>query len=795
MIPKFFAPPSRSASSRYSPSEVPFMRFVSGCAHGCVRLFLLLLLCFSAALWAQTTGSITGTVHDTSGAVIANVQVTVSNLAKGINRTTPSNSAGEYLVAGLGQGTYDITVTAEGFKKFEAKGVVLDVAQKSRVDVSLEVGATTAQITVEGSTVAQVETQSSDLTGVVTGKEISQLELNGRNFTQLIPLVPGVSNQSGQDEGTVGILGNVAYSVNGGRTEYNNWEIDGVDNMDNGSNTSLNVNPSIDAIYDVNVLTPNDGAQYGRSGSGTVEVETKSGPNKYHGDIYEFVRNDKFNARNYLNNAPDAKPGYKKNDFGYTIGGPVYIPGVYNKNKDKTFFFWSQEWHKEREAASPSSIVVPTQAERAGDFSGSVTDPTTGSPVFTCPDATGGSVVPIDRALFPDCPSGSTPGSAPMTFSGNQVPVDAANAGPLLTMIPLPTVAGTRTWNFSSSQPLSWREELFRVDHDLNAKTRVTFRYIHDSWDIIDPAPLWTNGTSFPTIQTNFKGPGISMVARVTATVTPTLLNEFVASYTTDHITLTPVGAWHRPSPDTMTIPGIYANGFGGGKLPGISLSGGSLFNFGEDVGYLSGPYNSNPTYTFRDNVSKIIGRHNLQFGGYLVAAQKNESAAPGVAPNGALTFDATNGTVSTGNPLADLLIGNIASFGQASGQPKFYNRYKILEPYFQDDWHVTPRLTLNLGLRMSLFGTYRERYHGEYNFDPSAYIAGASSVNSTNTVIGNPFNGVVESGGPGLASVPGFLGASIGSRRYPGCMKGHLLNPAPRFGFAWDPQGNGKLA
>ncbi len=151
-----------------------------------------------------------------------------------------------------------------------------------------------------------------------------------------------------------------------------------------------------------------------------------------------------------------------------------------------------------------------------------------------------------------------------------------------------------------------------------------------------------------------------------------------------------------------------------------------AIFNFGEDVGYLpNGPYNSNPTYTYRDNVTKIIGKHNLQFGGYFVAAQKNELAAPGTATNGTLTFDTSNAAVSTGNAFADLLIGNVSSFSQASAQPKFYNRYKILEPYFQDDWHVTSRLTLNLGVRVSLFGTYHERYHNEFNFDVSRYVPG----------------------------------------------------------------------
>ena len=173
------------------------------------------------------------------------------------------------------------------------------------------------------------------LAGTVTGKEVTQLELNGRNFTQLVTLVPGVSNQTGQDEAGVGVGGSVAFSVNGGRTEYNNWELDGGDNMDNGSNTTLNVYPSLDAIAEFKVLTSNYGAQYGRSGSGTVEVETKSGTRSFHGDAYEFVRNDAFNAKNFFQ---DTVPSYKKNDFGYTIGGPIYIPGPLQQGQAENIF-------------------------------------------------------------------------------------------------------------------------------------------------------------------------------------------------------------------------------------------------------------------------------------------------------------------------------------------------------------------------------------------------------------------------------------------------------------------------
>jgi len=722
-------------------------------------MWLGIFLLLSMAAFGQDSASITGTVTDQSGAAIPNAQVTVSNPDRGINRQTTTNASGDYLVAGLPSGPIDVAVVVPGFKRYEAKAVVLQVGQKARADVAMDVGTQKEEVTVEGSNVAQVETQSSDLAGTVSGRQITQLQLNGRNFTQLITLVPGVSNQTGQDEGTVGINGSVAFSVNGGRTEYNNWELDGGDNMDNGSNGTLNVYPSLEAIAEFKVLTSNYGAQYGRNGSGTVEVETKSGTNRFHGNAYEFLRNDAFNAFNYFDDPTAPKPGYKKNDFGYTIGGPIW--------KNKTFFFWSQEWRRDRVPGQVFSQFVPSAAERAGNFSD------------LCPN--GGD--------FSDCPvvpgfldaTGHTPDLTIVpAFQAN-----AAVAQALLGMIPAPNGGspGAELFNDSPVQPTNWREELVRIDHNLTDKQRLTFRYIHDSWATVTPVPLWTNQGSFPTIQTDFSGPGVSLVARLSSTFSPTLLNEFVASYTTDHIVLNNVGNWQRPSVFPM---GDLFPGNGDGILPGINIAGGNAYGggFGEDAGYIpNGPYNSNPTYSYRDNVSKIIGKHNLQFGAYFVAAQKNElggELAAGSVP-GYLTFDSSNTGISSGNPFADLLLGNISSFGQQNTRLKYYNRYKILEPYFQDDWRVTSHLTLNLGLRISLFGTYREKQQQAFNFDPAAYVPGATTVDpATGIVSGNLFNGIVQCG---VGSIPA------------GCMKGHLFNPAPRIGFAWDPKGNGKTA
>jgi hypothetical protein len=757
-----------------------------------LRALVAIAICCGAA-WGQT-GSITGTVKDQTGAAVAGATVVVASPEHGINRQMATNSTGEYNESALPAGNYDITVTAPGFKKFEAHHVVLDVAAKARVDVSLQVGAATTEVVVEGENVAQVETQSSELAGVVTGKEITQLELNGRNFTTLVTLVPGVSNQTGMDEPQVGINGSVAFSMNGGRTEYNNWELDGGDNMDNGSNGTLNVYPSIDAIGEFKVLTSNYGAQYGRNGSGTVEVDTKSGTKAFHGDAYEFVRNDFFNA-GYFPTTPT--PPYKKNDFGYTVGGPAYIPHVYNQNREKTFFFWSQEWRRDRLPAT-FNLPVPYSAERTGDFSDVCPNPT----------VTGAGTNPMA-----DCPINPATGNP---FPNNQVTV-TPQAQALLPLIEAPSagddIPGASSYVNSTTLPTNWREELFRIDHNITDHERATFRFIHDSWTTLEPGSIWDTA-SFPTSQTFFNGPGVSIVARLTSNISPTLLNEFVSSYTTDHIIFHSVGYWQLPSGFSMGY--LYNNG-AGGKLPAVNIGAGTNVyggGFGQDPEgvWPEGHYNSNPTYTYRDNMTKIVGRHNLTFGGYVVTAEKNELSS--VQVNGSLTFAKASASVilpsgqplGTGNPFADFLLGDIASFGQGSNQLKFYNRYKIVEPYFQDDWRATSRLTLNLGLRMSLFGTYRERYHHAYNWDPAVYTAGVANAptlcapnNPTCTADsltgGNPLLGLVQCGGTGGTYTFDGLSAVVGGNSNAGCLQGHLFNPAPRLGFAYDLFGDGRTA
>ena len=315
---------------------------------------------------AQQSGSINGAVTDESGGAIPNAQVVLTNAAQGTTFNATSNSTGEYGFPALEPGTYNLQVTAPGYKQYDATGIVLRVSRQERVDARLSVGAVTTQVQVVGSDLGTVQTESPEISFTITGKQITQLVLNGRNFTQLITLVPGVSNQTGQDEPGVGVYGSEAYSVNGGRTEYNNWEVDGGDMMDNGSNGTINVYPSVDAIGEVKVLTSNYGAQYGRNSWERLSPSSSREPSNFTVTCMSSFATTIQRAQLL----PTSRPEDRKNDYGYTIGGPVFIPHLLPKN-DKTFFFFSEEWRLETwfPARRHSISQEPSVGERGGNFS------------------------------------------------------------------------------------------------------------------------------------------------------------------------------------------------------------------------------------------------------------------------------------------------------------------------------------------------------------------------------------------------------------------------------------------
>ena len=848
-----------------------------------------------------TTASVTGSVTDQTGAVLTGATVTVSS-ASGFKQTGTTNAQGVYTVSGLPPGTYDMAVTAPSFKAFQTSGIALAAGDVMPMDAMLETGGEKQEVNVTAGGAAQVETENAEVSGTITQKEVINLGLNGRNFTQLITLTPGVSNQTGQDEAKVGVNGSVKYSVNGGRVEYNSFEVDGSDVLNaglSGAESTLVVYPSLDAIQEVKVLTSNYGAQYGRTASGTVQVTTKSGGSQWHGNAYEFFRNEDMNARNYFDQTLHA-PLYRRNDFGYTLGGPLWIPNVYNQNKQKTFVFFSEEFRIEK---SPSELqpnfnqAVPTLAEREGNFSDVCPNPYDPQDAKTLRNTTGNPGGPFlfPIASFPDCPGVpsvvQTPGYRTLfenenngTFNyntliggiGGSTPANAGldpNAVAILhsNLIPLPNAfSGCNSslvgqvdhttlqpimpcYDAIISEPTHWREELFRIDHHFSPKLLATFHYIHDSWNTVTPTPNWgTVKNTFPTVQNKFVGPGIDMMVRLTQTITPSLLNETVFSYTDAHITLAnvngPGGANFQrpaglgnpddvgtctncPAPGTPPATGVedapmgyfFNNGFGG-KVPGVVLTGDNQAyggaGFSVDPSYMPWEH-TNPTYNFRDDLSKVKGKHTLQFGVQYVLAQKNETnGALGAATGdtqGLLTFSNVNGgEFSTGNAFANLLYnegyeskgglnilggGNaIRSYTQDSAQLRYYNRYQIGEPFFQDDWRVNTRLTVNLGLRVSLFGNYHEKYLRAFNWEPQAYsktLASQIQVDpNSGELISLPgtkpvpldltnldpriTNGIVECGPNGVPE---------------GCVNSHVFNPAPRVGFAWDPQGNGKTS
>lgn len=800
-------------------------------------------------------------MQDATGAVIAGAQVTLTD-SNGKTLTATSNERGEYVIANAGPGPYGVKAVSPGFSDFVTEGLIVTAGEPTQFDITMQLPSVATQVNVEGQTITQVETESSQIVGALTQKEVTTYALNGRNFTQLIALAPGVSNQTGQDEALVGVKGSVKYSVNGGRVEYNSYDVDGGDILNasiNGSSSTLVVYPSIDAIAELQVLTSNYGAMYGRSASGTILATTKSGGSDFHGDAYFFVRNNIFNARNFFDQTKHA-PLYEKYEPGGTLGGPVYIPGHYNEKKDKTFFFLSLEYRHDKEPvnfnqAVPSAeqrdchyALVPSEdclntppGTIYGDFSDVCPTPllSGGNAYFS--RTPGASTAPY----FPDCPGrpaqtsgGAPPNSFVPLRQDNLVPIDARSAALLNTnLIPMPnSTTGCNStihscYNAAISPLTTWFETLFRIDQNFTPTQHMYFRYIHDAWSTVVVSPQWGYiHNSFPTVQNQFDGPGTSMVLHYVGTYKGKLVNDLAMAYTTDHINLT-----NLPGPGVTTLDRsqvpiinnapcldpasltcglgyIFNNGFGN-KMPGIVIGGTNAAyggqGFAVDSSYMPWTH-SNPTYSPRDDATLALGKHTLQFGALFIIAQRNEVNPPVGANTGDLqgiaTFTNINNTNTTGNVFADFLMPYIQNYQQDSAQGVYHNNYSIAEPYVQDNWKVTPRITLNLGLRVSIFGLYKEKYNQSYNWVPSQFSSALSSdvvINNTwgymqyasngqaipldlNSLDPHLVNGVVQCG------VDSYLN---GKKVPAGCMSNHPVNWAPRLGVAWDPWGNGKTS
>jgi hypothetical protein len=839
-----------------------------------------------------------GVVTDQTQAVV--VGATVDLTAAGAKKEVQTNAKGEYSFTGLDPGTYTLTVTAPNFAVKTLDFINVTAGLELTLDAQLEPATGKTEVNVESSSVGNVETENASVSGTITQKEVTSIGLNGRNFTQLIALAPGVSNQTGQDEAKVGVVGSVKYSVNGGRVEYNTFEVDGSDVLNtglNGASSTLMVYPSLDAIQEVKVLTSNYGAQYGRTASGTVLVTTKSGTEKFHGNLYEFIRNEAFNDRNYFD-PPGHAPLYRRQDFGGTIGGPLTIPGIYNTKRNKTFFFFSEEFRLEK-TPTDYNQAVPSLKERGlvmtpSGIRENLSPPNAFGVVsqvfdFTdvCPPPGTGNT--FNRQQYPDCPAlpgnstqlapiynllqAQSPPGTPAQFGvdknalailqANLIPLPNSPTGCDFSVANLDPTDPNHCYDAVVSPSTYWREELFRIDHQITEKFRASFRYVHDNWNTTVLTPQWsylrTNDPSaggFPTIENYFTGPGISLVANLTQTISPSLINNFGISYVDSDITLVdengPGGAQFQRNPTLGqplvadgSAPGqcnpqvsvdpvsgipqcgmgyIFNNGFGG-KMPGIAMLGTNAAYGGRglvaDPSYMPWSH-TNPTYSVRDDVGKSIGKHTLQFGGQFVWAQRNQTnnsigAATGDV-QGLLTF--SNLAHSTGNAFADFLLQDfdngiatnfIQSFAQDSSQHRYYQSFQLAEPYLQDDWKVTRKLTVNLGLRVSLFGTYREKYHNAWNWEASKFNPTRFAVDPCSGVLLDktkpstfpcsgpsgtpvPFNQTTFALAPSIINDLGLVQCGVNGVPA-GCMTGHLFNPAPRVGFAFDPFGDGKTS
>ncbi len=759
-------------------------------------LFVTILFWASLTGWAQDQATLVGTVTDPSGAAIPGAKVTVTKPDVGFTRDLVTNSAGDYTAAKIPIGDYVITAQASGFQRLVRTGVTLQVGQTLRVDLQMTVGQVSQEVTVSGSAV-KVETENATVSDVVSGNQIQDLTLVGRNYQMLSILTPGAAPEDYWDPTKLGHNSQAGISFNGTRDYYNNFEVEGGENNDTSSGgPSPDTFPALDSIAEFRISTSNYGADVGMRAGANIQVITKSGTKEFHGTADEFVRNDHMDANDWFVNRQIAPPGgnapkrpLKWNLYGYTLGGPFYIPGHYNTDKSKTFFFWSQSWAKYREGTIISASA-PTPRMREGDFS--ECDPA--SPNYNT--IIGGEcVLPINPAT----------GAA---FPGDIVPVDPNAKAMLDGLVPLPN-NGVVGYLKAPSAPTDWRQEQIRVDQNISDKTAAFVRFTQDTWTQNLIPALWTGG-SYDTIASPWGIPAKNAVFHLTHTFKPSLMNEFIMAFGNDvHFIRTVPGpgnvAGSILKPANWSVSPIFPVNKSVSVLPGLSVGGGTPFSFSEDasVDYF---YNSTlPTVTFKDNVVYARGNHTLKYGVFFLNYE-DHSALNYTDAQGSFSFGAGSPS-TTGNALADMYLGIIDSYTE--GTPYDYTKspgvalggigeehasWRQFEPYFQDDWKVNRKLTLNLGVRYTWNVMYHfTNLHPPINSDfiPSQWsLAKAPQLDSNGYLIPgsgqfytSPGNGIVICGKSGTAGLP------------ESCIYPDRATLAPRFGFAYDPTGSGKTS
>jgi len=747
-----------------------------------VAVCALVFLCVCAAIVSaqEVTGTIAGTVTDSRGGAVPNAKVILSNTDQQIVvRTLTTDDRGQFVAPLLPIGHYSVGVEIAGFKKFTENGVMLDVNDKLAVNFKLEIGTVNETVSVEADAL-HVDTQSVVPTGLITGTQIRELSIGTRNYEQLVSLMPGVSmgnvNQLYIGNSLPsGLAATVSFSINGQRNGSNYWTIDGIDNVDRGSNLTLSNFPSVDAISEFKVLRSEYDAEFGRAGGGIINVVTKSGGNSFHGDAYEFFRNNVLAANNFFNNAATprvARPPLRYNDFGYTIGGPVFIPNHYNANKNKTFFFFSEEFRRVI-TYSTFSANVPTAAMLTGNFTNKV------------------------------CVAFSASGTC--TANSNTItnfnPAAAAYLKDFYSKFPGANNTATSIFSLVTAQRniFNGRQEVVRGDHIISSKLSVFGRYEHDSIPTQEPGGLFTGDVLPGVATTSTNSPGWQAMGHYTYTIRPNLLNDGGYGFNYSAIISDPTGLdLNSQSPDiasAITLP--FASTLN--RVPSVAISGiSTITGFGSYRDY-------NRDHNIFDNFTWIKGKHTLKFGVSYHHYQKAENAGGNNvgsfsflstgAPTGANCVT-TAAICSTEQAWANFLLGNLATFTQSSQDATADIREHQFEAYGQDEFRLSSRVTVTLGLRYSWFD---QPYSGNgqlNNFDPALYNpAHAPTISTTGQlclVTACPGGGTPN---PNYDPLNGFIIADKNSPFGSHISGNDNKNFAPRIGVAWDPIGDGKTS
>jgi Carboxypeptidase regulatory-like domain len=712
---------------------------------------VLALLCLSLSFrgWAQvsTGGTIRGTVTDPAGSAVSEAAISVRNEQTQVETPTVSNDAGAYAVLGLIPGKYTVIVTQQGFETYRETGIVLSSAQVVTVDAVLKVGQVTTTVDVEAAA-AGVQISTSEVSSQVTGTQASTLPLNGRNYQGLTFLMPGVTNLSPDtalNQG--GFLTDNTISVNGMGVSGTQYYLDGIWNMNTGSMNQTTITPNPDTIEEVKVLQNNFGSQYSLNGPTVMLLQTKSGTSTFHGTAFEYFRNDALDAHNYFS---PTKTQLIQNIFGYTLGGPITIPGHFNTNRDKLFFFWSQQWTDQHVG---NVILGPdaTAEERKGTFTSPITDPLTGQP-------------------FPQ--------TSPGVY---QIPANRLSQQSVLflnAVAPLPNNPSGGFLNYINTTPTinNTRDDEIKIDYNINSKFRFMAEYL-DSHQTNDGATQnFSITTLFSTTRQPITTPNSLAQVRLIQTYTPAFVNTTSYSMNRYIVNLNVSGLVNRSD-----IPGFEStlpyNGLLSERLPQINFSGGwpSL-----GVSYIL-PLNhaSDLELTLSDDASWLRGNHLLQFGAQYLRGTKRQNAFAATA--GEWMFSGQ----FTGNPIADFLLGDAQNFSQQNTEIRAVQHYPIFSPYFQDQWKALRRLTLTLGIRYA-WSPIPSFQNGVSNLIPSRFNpANAPIVNPDGTFTRGPTydpnNGLVFGG-----VTPGY--PANYTNRY-----NNFWNPT--VGFAYNVTGDGKTS